>query len=331
MKKVLVTGAAGFLGSHLCERLLAEGCRVYAFDNLYTGSMDNIRHLMTSDMFSFHNLDVTYTNFVHLAHCLTGGNLSEIYNLACPASPVHYQKDPIYTWKTSVIGAMNVLELAEFVKKFDGVSPRIVQASTSEVYGDPLVHPQPESYFGNVNPIGIRSCYDEGKRAAESLFFDFRRTYGTDTGVFRIFNTYGPRMATDDGRVVSNFIVAGIRGEPLTIQGTGKQTRSFCYVDDLVEGILRFTRTDLEGPVNLGNPVEFTIEELASMIVSRYGVTINYVEAAQDDPKQRKPIILLAQELLNWTPNVQLKDGLDKTIEYFKEKLDVNRTTNQRL
>lgn len=331
MKKVMVTGAAGFLGSHLCEKLLAEGCRVYAFDNLYTGSMDNIRHLMTSDMFSFHQLDVTFTNFVNLAHNLTGGFLSEIYNLACPASPVHYQKDPIYTWKTSVLGAMNVLELAEFVKKYDGISPRIVQASTSEVYGDPLVHPQPESYFGNVNPIGIRSCYDEGKRAAESLFFDFNRVYQTNTGVFRIFNTYGPRMAADDGRVVSNFIVAGIQGKALTIQGTGKQTRSFCYVDDLIDGILKFARTDIRGPVNLGNPGEFTIEELAGMIVDRYGVSVNYVDAVQDDPKQRKPNIEIAQQTLNWNPTVKLQDGLAKTIEYFEGKLNANRTTSQKL
>lgn len=321
MKKVLVTGAAGFLGSHLCDRLLAEGCRVYAMDNLYTGSMDNIKHLMTNDMFSFHNMDVTYNNFVHIAHNRTGGNLSEIYNLACPASPVHYQKDPIYTWKTSVIGAMNILELAEFVKKFDGISPRVVQASTSEVYGDPHVHPQPESYFGNVNPIGIRSCYDEGKRAAESLFFDFKRVYDTNTGVFRIFNTYGPRMATDDGRVVSNFIVAGIRKEPIVIQGTGQQTRSFCYVDDLIEAILRFTRSDLAGPVNIGNPTEFTIQQLADMIVDRYEIETRYVSGVQDDPKQRKPDITMAQTKLKWNPTVELQEGLEKTAVYFEEKL----------
>lgn len=314
---ILVTGAAGFLGSHLCERLLGEGHSVYGLDNLYTGSKDNIEHLFLNSKFKFIQSDVTNTLYK-----LYEVKLDAIFNLACPASPVHYQKDPIYTWKTSVIGALNVLDLALYQNRKFNANVRVVQASTSEVYGDPLVHPQPESYFGNVNPIGIRSCYDEGKRAAESLFFDFRRVHQINTGVFRIFNTYGPRMAVDDGRVVSNFIMAALKDEPIEIYGDGSQTRSFCYVDDLIDGILKFAFSQEIGPINLGNPGEFTIGQLADIIVGKVGrSSIVYKDAVSDDPKQRKPIIDSAKNLLNWQPKIELTDGLDKTIEYFRTKV----------
>lgn len=315
--KILVTGAAGFLGSHLCERLINEGHMVFGVDNLYTGSMDNLATVINSDNFYFYQHDVC-SGFAGFTH----EKIDTIYNLACPASPVHYQKDPIYTWKTSVFGAYNILELARKQKEIFGHNPRIVQASTSEVYGDPLVHPQPEEYFGNVNPIGIRSCYDEGKRAAESLFFDYRRVHSLNTGVFRIFNTYGPRMAPDDGRVVSNFIMAALQDQDLEIYGEGAQTRSFCYVDDLIDGIIRFSDSQVSGPINLGNPGEFTIGELASIIVSKVGSgKVVHKDAVSDDPKQRKPIIASAKGILNWEPKVRLTDGLDKTIEYFRGKL----------
>ena len=310
MKNVLVTGGAGFVGSHLCEKLLERGYKVYCVDNFYTGTVKNIAHIAKHPNFRFYEHDVVSSVF---RDYFSTKPIDIIYNLACPASPVHYQRDPIATMMTCVMGAYNVLEVARKTKA------RIVQASTSEVYGDPDVHPQPESYHGNVNPIGPRACYDEGKRAAETLFFDYRRKHGVDIGVFRIFNTYGPRMARDDGRVVSNFIVAALSDAPLYIQGDGKQTRSFQYIDDLVDGILKFADSKHTGPVNLGNPGEFTIAELAGIIISKINKGyISYADAAVDDPKQRKPDISLAKQMLNWEPQVPLMVGLDKTINYFR-------------
>ncbi|MDD7147922.1 MAG: UDP-glucuronic acid decarboxylase family protein [Lachnospiraceae bacterium] len=307
MNRVLVTGGAGFLGSHLCERLLQDGNDVICVDNLYTGSKDNIRHLMTNPYFEFIRHDVTEPLYVEV---------DQIYNLACPASPVHYQSNPVKTTKTSVYGALNMLGLAK------RVHARILQASTSEVYGDPEIHPQPESYRGCVNPIGIRSCYDEGKRVAETLFFDYKRMHNIEIKVMRIFNTYGPRMNPLDGRVVSNFIVQALKGEDITIYGDGSQTRSFCYVDDLIEGMVRLMASpaDFTGPCNLGNPGEFTIKQLAEKIIEKTGSKskLIYQPLPADDPLQRKPVIDLAKEHLGWEPKVMLDEGLDKTIAYFK-------------
>lgn len=306
-KRILVTGGAGFIGSHLCKRLVEEGNEVLCADNLFTGSKENIRPLFGCGNFEFLRYDITEELYVEA---------DEIYNLACPASPVHYQYNSIKTVKTSVLGAMNMLGLAKRVKG------RILQASTSEVYGDPQIHPQPESYWGRVNPIGIRSCYDEGKRLAETLFFDYHRQHGTDIKVIRIFNTYGPYMAENDGRVVSNFIVQALKGRDITVYGDGTQTRSFCYVDDLVEGICRMmnSREGFTGPVNLGNPGEFTMLELAEKILSITGSKSKIVHKPlpQDDPVQRKPVIDLAQKELDWRPKVSLEEGLEKTIAYFE-------------
>lgn len=307
MNRVLVSGGAGFLGSHLCERLLSEGNYVICMDNLFTGSKNNIEHLMRNPDFEFICHDVTEPIYV---------DVDRIYNLACPASPPHYQYDPIKTAKTSVYGAINMLGLAKHC------NARILQASTSEVYGDPLVHPQPESYRGNVNTIGMRSCYDEGKRMAETLFFDYHRQHDVDIKVIRIFNTYGPRMNPQDGRVVSNFIVQALKGEDITIYGDGTQTRSFCYVDDLIEGMVRMmdSRDGFTGPVNLGNPGEFTMKQLAELVLSATGSKsgIVYRELPSDDPTQRKPVIDLAMKELGWKPTIKLEDGLKRTIEYFK-------------
>lgn len=307
MNRVLVSGGSGFLGSHLCERLLSEGNYVICMDNLFTGSKNNIEHLMRNPDFEFICHDVTEPIYV---------DVDRIYNLACPASPPHYQYDPIKTAKTSVYGAINMLGLAKHC------NARILQASTSEVYGDPLVHPQPESYRGNVNTIGIRSCYDEGKRMAETLFFDYHRQHDVDIKVIRIFNTYGPRMNPQDGRVVSNFIVQALKGEDITIYGDGTQTRSFCYVDDLIEGMVRMmdSRDGFTGPVNLGNPGEFTMKQLAELVLSATGSKsgIVYRELPSDDPTQRKPVIDLAMKELGWKPTIKLEDGLKRTIEYFK-------------
>lgn len=307
MKKILVTGGAGFLGSHLCERLLKDGHEVICLDNYFTGNKDNIIHLMRNPYFELIRHDVTFPFFVEV---------DEIYNLACPASPIHYQYNPIKTVKTSVMGAINMLGLAKRLKV------KILQASTSEVYGDPFVHPQPEEYWGNVNPIGVRSCYDEGKRCAETLFFDYHRQNDVRIKVVRIFNTYGPRMYVNDGRVVSNFIVQALRGEDITIYGTGEQTRSFCYCDDLVNGLVAMMDTDddIIGPVNLGNPKEFTIKQLAEMVIELCGSKskIVYKPAAADDPQQRQPVIDRAKDILNWKPTVELREGLMKTIEYFR-------------
>lgn len=306
-KRVLVTGGAGFLGSHLCERLLAEGCDVLCLDNYYSGAKDNVINLMDNPHFELMRHDVTFPLYVEV---------DEIYNLACPASPIHYQWDPVQTTKTSVHGAINMLGLAKRTKA------RVFQASTSEVYGDPEVHPQDESYWGRVNPIGIRSCYDEGKRCAETLFFDYWRQHGLEIKVARIFNTYGPRMHPNDGRVVSNFIVQALRGEDITIYGDGSQTRSFCYVDDLIEGFVRFMASpkELTGPVNLGNPGEFTIRELAELVLQRVGgkSKLLMLPLPQDDPKQRQPNISLAKKELAWQPKVSLSEGLDQTIDYFR-------------
>jgi UDP-glucuronate decarboxylase len=311
MKKILVTGGAGFLGSNLCEKLLAQGHSVICLDNFFTGSEANIAHLRSRPEFSVIKHDVTEP--------LTGVTVDEIYNLACPASPPRYQHDPVHTMKTSVLGALNMLELAR------SQNAKVFQASTSEVYGDPSVHPQPESYWGNVNPIGIRSCYDEGKRAAETLFFDYRRQHGTRIRVVRIFNTYGPRMDPDDGRVVSNFIVQALRGEDLTVYGEGRQTRSFCYVDDLIDGFVRLMEAgdEVTGPVNLGNPGEFTMLELAEAVLRLTGSSskLTFRPLPQDDPKQRRPDIGRAQELLGWQPRVQLEEGLKQTIAYFRQKI----------
>jgi UDP-glucuronate decarboxylase len=312
MKKILVSGGAGFLGSHLCERLLDAGNDVLCVDNLFTGSKKNISHLLSNPNFEFMRHDVTFPLYVEV---------DQIYNLACPASPVHYQFDPVQTTKTSVHGAINMLGLAKRVKA------RILQASTSEVYGDPEVHPQQESYWGRVNPIGIRSCYDEGKRCAETLFFDYWRQHELEIKVVRIFNTYGPRMHPNDGRVVSNFIVQALKGEDITIYGEGLQTRSFCYVDDLIEAMIRMMNTPAEftGPVNIGNPGEFTMIELAELVLKLTGSKSRmlFKPLPSDDPKQRQPDISLAREKMNWAPTVALEDGLKKTIAYFKETLSL--------
>jgi len=306
-KRILVTGGAGFLGSHLCERLLGQGHDVICVDNFFTGPKDNIVHLIGNPRFEVMRHDVTFPLYVEV---------DEIYNLACPASPIHYQYDPVQTTKTSVHGAINMLGLAKRTKA------RIFQASTSEVYGDPTIHPQTEDYWGNVNPIGPRACYDEGKRCAETLFFDTHRQYGLDIRVARIFNTYGPRMHPGDGRVVSNFIMQALRGEDITIYGDGMQTRSFCYVDDLVDAFVRFMAAeDITGPMNLGNPGEFTIKALAEMVIQLTGSKSELVfkDLPTDDPLQRCPDISLAKAALDWQPSVQLEDGLKTTIAYFKE------------
>jgi UDP-glucuronate decarboxylase len=310
MKRILITGGAGFLGSHLSDRLIKDNHDVICLDNFFTGDKDNIRHLLGHPSFELVRHDVTFPLYVEV---------DEIYNLACPASPVHYQYDPVQTTKTSVHGAINMLGLAKRTKA------RIFQASTSEVYGDPEVHPQPESYWGRVNPIGIRSCYDEGKRCAETLFFDYHRHHNLDIKVARIFNTYGPRMHPKDGRVVSNFIVQALKGENITIYGDGLQTRSFCYVDDLIEGFVRLMKTEsgFTGPVNLGNPGEFTMLELAEKVIKSTGGKSKLVfeSLPQDDPKQRQPNITLAKEKLDWAPQVSLDDGLKRTVEYFRDLL----------
>ncbi|MBS0649028.1 MAG: SDR family oxidoreductase [Verrucomicrobia bacterium] len=307
-KRVLVTGGAGFLGSHLCERLLREGCDVLCLDNFFTGSKQNIVPFLDHPFFELVRHDVCVPLKVEV---------DEIYNLACPASPIHYQSDPVQTTKTSIHGAINMLSLAQTL------NAKILQASTSEVYGDPEIHPQHEGYWGNVNPIGLRSCYDESKRCAETLFFDYRRQFGLPIKVVRIFNTYGPRMHPQDGRVVSNFIVQALRGEPITIYGDGSQTRSFCYVDDLIEGFIRLMATgpDFTGPVNLGNPVEFRIADLAHLVLKMTGSSskLIFMPLPQDDPKQRKPDITLAKQQLDWTPKVSLEEGLGQTIHYFKK------------
>ncbi|NQW00588.1 MAG: SDR family oxidoreductase [Rhodospirillales bacterium] len=306
-KRILVTGGAGFLGSHLCDRLVGEGHDVICADNFFTGSKDNIVHLLDNPHFELMRHDVTFPLYVEV---------DEIYNLACPASPVHYQYDPVQTTKTSVHGAINMLGLAKRTKA------KIFQASTSEVYGDPIVHPQPESYNGNVNPIGPRSCYDEGKRCAETLFFDYKRQHNLNIRVVRIFNTYGPRMHPNDGRVVSNFIMQALRDQPITIYGDGQQTRSFCYVDDLIDGFLRMMAApdSVTGPVNLGNPHEFTIKQLAETVIQLTGASSELISAPlpADDPLQRQPDIGLAKTHLNWEPSIQLEAGLVKTIAYFR-------------
>lgn len=308
---MLVTGGAGFLGSHLCDRLLQKGYDVLCMDNFYSGTKDNILHLLGNPHFELMRHDVTFPVYVEV---------DEIYNLACPASPIHYQRDPVQTTKTSVHGAINMLGLAKRTKA------RIFQASTSEVYGDPEVHPQSEDYWGRVNPIGIRSCYDEGKRCAETLFFDYRRQHGLEIKVARIFNTYGPRMHPNDGRVVSNFIIQALRGEDITIYGDGSQTRSFCYVDDLIDGIVKMMEgpKEMTGPINLGNPVEFTIRELAETIVQMTGSNSKLITKPlpQDDPKQRKPDITLARNALAWKPSVSIHEGLARTITHFRSTLD---------
>ena len=311
--KVLVTGGAGFIGSHLCESLLAQGYDVICLDNFFTGRRENVRHLLESGRFELLRHDVCEPLLLQV---------DQIYNLACPASPIHYQYDPIKTVKSNVLGALNMLVLAR------RVGARILQASTSEVYGDPDVHPQPEGYWGHVNPIGLRSCYDEGKRVAETLMMDYHRQTGVDIRIARIFNTYGPRMAESDGRVVSNFIVQALRGEPLTIYGEGQQTRSFCYVDDLVQGLIRLMATDTHLPVNLGNPGEFSIKELADEIAALCGrpLEIEHRPLPEDDPKQRRPDIGRAEQLLDWRPKVSLKEGLRRTIPYFRALLDRGRT-----
>ncbi len=308
--RILITGGAGFLGSHLCERLLNEGNEVICMDNYFTGRKRNIKHLLTNPYFELVRHDVTEPFKFEV---------DRIYNLACPASPPHYQHNPIKTVKTSVLGAIHCLGLAK------RTGARVFQASTSEVYGDPEIHPQPESYKGSVNPIGIRACYDEGKRCAETLFFDYHRQNGVDIRVVRIFNTYGPRMLPDDGRVVSNFIVQALKGEDLTIYGDGKQTRSFCYADDLIEGFVRLMeKEDITGPVNIGNPGEFTMLELAELILKKVGgkSKLTYHPLPGDDPKQRRPDITLAQKELGWEPKVKLEDGLDPTINYFRKLLE---------
>ncbi len=310
VKRILVTGGAGFLGSHLCERLLNDGHEVICVDNFYTGRKENIAHLMSNPYFETLRHDICFPLYIEV---------DQIYNLACPASPIHYQFDPVQTTKTSVLGAINMLGLAKRLRI------KILQASTSEVYGDPEIHPQPETYWGNVNPIGIRSCYDEGKRCAETLFFDYHRQHNLRIKVARIFNTSGPRMHPNDGRVVSNFIMQALRGEDLTVYGDGSQTRSFCYVDDLVMGLMKLMNSpdDFTGPVNLGNPAEFSILELAEKIIQLTGSKsrICFKELPADDPKQRQPDISLAKEKLNWEPSVRMEDGLKKTINYFENLL----------
>ncbi len=311
MTQVLVTGGAGFLGSHLCDRLIERGDEVLCVDNFYTGGKGNVRHLMGNKNFELMRHDVTFPLYVEV---------DRIFNLACPASPVHYQHDPVQTTKTSVHGAINMLGLAKRLKA------RILQASTSEVYGDPSMHPQREDYWGNVNPIGPRSCYDEGKRCAETLFFDYWRQHQLAIKVMRIFNTYGPRMQPDDGRVVSNFIVQALKGDPITLYGDGQQTRSFCYVDDLVEGMMRLMDSDksITGPINIGNPVEFTMRQLAELVVAETASKspIVFRPLPQDDPKQRRPDISQAQAKLGWQPKVSLADGLKETVAYFRRTLD---------
>jgi len=310
MKKILVTGGAGFLGSHLCERLLNDGHDVLCVDNFFTGSKQNIAHLLSNPRFELMRHDVTFPLYVEV---------DQIYNLACPASPIHYQFDPVQTTKTAVHGAINMLGLAKRLKA------RILQASTSEVYGDPEVHPQPEPYWGKVNPIGIRSCYDEGKRCAETLFFDYWRQHQLEIKVMRIFNTYGPRMHPNDGRVVSNFIVQALKGDSITIYGDGSQTRSFCYVNDLIDGMIKLmdSPADFTGPVNIGNPCEFTMLELAECVLSLIGgkSKIVFMPLPADDPKQRQPDISLAKQVLNWEPKVPLQEGLRSTIAYFESVL----------
>lgn len=309
-KRILVTGGAGFLGSHLCERLLGEGHEVLCVDNLFTGSRRNIAHLFEHTAFEFIRHDITFPLYVEV---------DEIYNLACPASPIHYQHDPVQTTKTSVHGSINMLGLAKRL----GV--KILQASTSEVYGDPAVHPQTEDYWGHVNPIGPRSCYDEGKRCAETLFFDYHRQLGLSIKVARIFNTYGPRMHPNDGRVVSNFIVQSLQGKPITLFGDGSQTRSFCYVDDTIDGLIRLMNTpgEVTGPVNIGNPIEISVEQLAEMVCSRTGAKVEFDrrDLPADDPRQRQPDISRARALLEWEPQVPLEKGLERTIDYFRELL----------
>jgi UDP-glucuronate decarboxylase len=309
--RILITGGAGFIGSHLCERLLGEGNEVLCLDNFFTGRRENIFHLLDNPRFELIRHDVTEPILLEV---------DQIYNLACPASPVHYQYNPVKTVKTSVMGAINMLGLAKRVRA------RILQASTSEVYGDPLIHPQTEDYWGNVNPIGLRSCYDEGKRLAETLMTDYHRQNSVDIRIARIFNTYGPRMLENDGRVVSNFIVQALRGEPLTLYGEGEQTRSFCYVSDLLEGMIRLMNAeDLHEPVNLGNPGEFTIKQLAEEVMAICGATsgFKYLPLPADDPRQRKPDITRAQELLQWTPTIPLREGLEKTVEHFRKHLSI--------
>lgn len=310
--RILVTGGAGFIGSHLCERLLSEGNEVICLDNFFTGRKRNISHLLEDRNFELVRHDVTEPILLEV---------DQIYNLACPASPVHYQYNPVKTVKTSVMGAINMLGMAKRVRA------RILQASTSEVYGDPLIHPQTEDYFGNVNPIGLRSCYDEGKRVAETLMMDYHRQNGVDTRIVRIFNTYGERMLENDGRVVSNFVVQALRGSELTVYGDGTQTRSFCYVSDLVEGIIRLMNAeadDIHQPVNIGNPGEFTMNELAAAVGRATGkdISIRYLPLPQDDPKQRQPNIERAKQLLGWEPTVPLDDGLARTVKYFRETLN---------
>jgi UDP-glucuronate decarboxylase len=308
----MVTGGAGFLGSHLCDRLLKDGCDVLCVDNFYSGTKDNVAHLMQNPHFELMRHDVTFPLYVEV---------DEIYNLACPASPIHYQWDPVQTTKTSVHGAINMLGLAKRTKA------KILQASTSEVYGDPEIHPQQEHYWGHVNPIGIRSCYDEGKRCAETLFFDYYRQHNLEIKVVRIFNTYGPRMHPNDGRVVSNFIVQALRGEDITIYGDGSQTRSFCYVDDLIEGFIRMMATphEVTGPINIGNPVEFSIKELAETVLKLVGgdSKLIFKPLPQDDPKQRQPDITIARKTLDWNPKVNLDQGLLTTVDYFRKFLDL--------
>jgi UDP-glucuronate decarboxylase len=310
-KRILVTGGAGFLGSHLCDRLLANGHEVLCADNFFTGDKRNIEHLAGEPRFELLRHDITFPLFVEV---------DEIYNLACPASPIHYQHDPVQTTKTSVHGSINMLGLAKRLKA------KILQASTSEVYGDPAVHPQTEDYWGHVNPIGPRSCYDEGKRCAETLFFDYHRQHGLEIKVARIFNTYGPRMHPADGRVVSNIIVQALKGEPITLYGDGKQSRSFCYVDDLIDGLVRLMDSGAEvtGPINLGNPQEFSMAELAGQILAATGSTSKLAHAAlpEDDPRQRQPDIGKARKLLDWEPKVPLADGLERTIAYFRGLVD---------
>ena len=307
-QRILITGGAGFLGSHLCDRLLSEGHDVLCVDNFYTSTRRNITHLLEHPNFELMRHDVTFPLYVEV---------DQIYNMACPASPIHYQRDPVQTTKTSVHGAINMLGLAK------RTGAKILQASTSEVYGDPEVHPQPEAYWGNVNPIGVRSCYDEGKRCAETLFFDYQRQHNTKIKVARIFNTYGPRMLPDDGRVVSNFIVQALKGHDLTIYGDGSQTRSFCYVDDLVEGLIRLMNSpdEVTGPINLGNPREFTIKQLAEQVLEKVGGPSKLTQEPlpSDDPTQRKPDISEAKRVLSWDPGIELETGLDATIEYFRQ------------
>lgn len=319
-QRILVTGGAGFVGSHLIDLLLERGDEVLCVDNLFTGDKSNIDHLAGHPRFEFMRHDICFPLYVEV---------DQIYNLACPASPIHYQFDPVQTTKTSVSGAINMLGLAKRVKA------RILQASTSEIYGDPTVHPQPESYWGNVNTIGPRACYDEGKRCAETLFFDYHRQHKLDIKVVRIFNTYGPRMHPNDGRVVSNFIIQALQGEPITIYGDGEQSRSFCYVDDLVEGFLRMmdTGVDFPGPINLGNPNEFTIRELADAVIDLTGSRSTLVQKPlpQDDPRQRQPDISLARNKLDWEPKTQLREGLTKTITYFDEMLRKGDTQSKEL